>query len=282
MGEKAAKTEIISKLVSLLDDESEIVREYAYDALGNMGEKAVTNEVINKVVNTLQDQNVRVRRSACSTFGNLCKKVVTNEAINSLVKALEDEDESVRVDACIALGNLGAKAAMDNVINKLTYVLEDHGTDTRWYACYALGHIGRKAATNEAMSKILSMVESGNLVFTERQEILEYILRSPEVIKQFNPMITKQILQKFGTSWSFGKISERDFINIFCETRNLDWLSVVIEVVLINGSAIVAADNKLRIYGDLEPYELRIESDELYSHLVVAFTEEAERLHLSL
>ncbi|CAF4196566.1 unnamed protein product, partial [Rotaria sordida] len=49
MGEKAATSEVINRVVSVLGDEDSYVRSSAYDALVKMGEKAATSEVINQL-----------------------------------------------------------------------------------------------------------------------------------------------------------------------------------------------------------------------------------------
>jgi hypothetical protein len=85
MGEKAATNEVITKLVSVLADQSEDVRGNACSALGNMGEKAATNEVITKLVNALGDQSGNVRKSAREALGKMGEKAGTNEVISQLV-----------------------------------------------------------------------------------------------------------------------------------------------------------------------------------------------------
>ena len=283
IGEKAATNEeVISKLLNTLEDHSDWVRQCACSALRNIGEESATNEVISKLVNALEDQRQEVRSNACTSLGMIGKKKGTNEIICKLVSAVNDTSSSTRASACLALGNVGEEAATEEVISKLLSSLEDDDGDVRWYAACSLGRMGDKAATNEVMSKILSLVDSDKIYLTEFLDIFEYIFRSPQVMKQFNPMIFKQILLKYGVSEHSGNISEKDFINIFYETRDLNWLPVLLQVILGNGTAIVDVEDKLIVYGKVEPYELPVVNSELYRQLVTAFTDESKRWHLRL
>ena len=61
MGERAATTELITKLVSLLGDENPFVRaEMHVLSLVRMSEKAATTEVMTKLVSLLGDENPSV------------------------------------------------------------------------------------------------------------------------------------------------------------------------------------------------------------------------------
>ena len=110
------------KLVSALGDQSVEVRGDACSALGKIGEKATRTEVITKLVSVLGDQSVCVRRRACEALGHIGEKAATNELITELVNALGDQSEDVRMNACVALGQIGEKAATNEVISKLAAV----------------------------------------------------------------------------------------------------------------------------------------------------------------
>ena len=157
MGEKAATSEVISKLVNALNDENEEVRRSACDVLGRMGEKAATSEVINKLASALNDEKEYVRYGACDALGEMGEKAATSDVISNLISAaLNDEDEYVRYGACDALGEMGEKAATSEVINKLASALNDENESVRYGACYALATMGEKAATSEVISKLVS------------------------------------------------------------------------------------------------------------------------------
>ena len=91
MGEKTATSEVISKLVSALGDQSEDVRANVCKAFVEMGEKAATNEVISKLVSALGDQSQYVRGNASSALRQMGEKAATNEAINKLINNVNDE-----------------------------------------------------------------------------------------------------------------------------------------------------------------------------------------------
>jgi hypothetical protein len=112
MGEKAATNEVISKLVSALDDESEWVRESACEALGEMGEKAATNEVISKLVRALGDQSESVRENACDALGKMGEKAATNEVMNKLIFLTNDERYFVHTEAANAIKNILSSSAI--------------------------------------------------------------------------------------------------------------------------------------------------------------------------
>ncbi|CAF4242799.1 unnamed protein product, partial [Rotaria sordida] len=68
MGDKAATSDVINRLVSALGDQGLDVRDSARYALGEMGEKAATSEMINRLMSELDDENSNVKRSACYAF----------------------------------------------------------------------------------------------------------------------------------------------------------------------------------------------------------------------
>jgi HEAT repeat protein len=158
MGEKAATSAVINRLVSALGDEDWKVRRSACDALGKMGEKAATSEVINRLVSELGHEDWKVRSSACDALSKMGEKAATSEVINRLVSALGDEDSSVRSSACDALSKIGEKAATSEVINRLVSALGDEDFGVRSSACDALGEMGEKAATSEVINRLVSAI----------------------------------------------------------------------------------------------------------------------------
>ena len=168
MGEKAPTNEVISQLVSALDDVSyKDVRKSACEALGKIGKKAATNEVIRELVTALDDENKDVRRSAREALAQMGEKAAINEVINKLVNALGGESEYGRRSACYALSEMGENAATNEVISKLVNALDDEDADVRHSARYAVAQMGEKAATNEVISKLVSALDDENKYVTE-------------------------------------------------------------------------------------------------------------------
>ncbi|CAF0805619.1 unnamed protein product [Rotaria sordida] len=159
IGEKAATSEVINRLVSALGDKNSDVRASACDALVQMGEKAATSEVINRLMTALDDENSDVRSSVCDVLGRMGEKAATTEVINRLVSALGDKDFWRRITACDALGKIGEKAATSEVINRLLTALGNKDSWVRSRACYALGEMGEKAATSEVINRLMSALD---------------------------------------------------------------------------------------------------------------------------
>jgi hypothetical protein len=106
MGEKAAKSEVINRLVSALGDEYTDVRSSACEALGKMGEKAARTEVINRLVSALGDEDDDVRSSACMALSAMGENAATIEVINRLLSALQRFSVESTVDSTITMLNV--------------------------------------------------------------------------------------------------------------------------------------------------------------------------------
>ena len=282
LGKKAATNEVISKLVSALDDQSEEVRSSACSALGFIGEKAATNEVISKVVSALGDQSEWVTSSACYALESLGEKAATNEVISKLVSALDDQSERVRSSACYALGFIGEKAATNEVIRKLVSVLDDQSERVRSRACSALGSLGEKAATNEILDKVLSLVNNNKLDAFSIMYILKNSLSSLKVMKQIDPNSIVQVSRKYNEYRCLKNVALQDLFSILQETKDIGWLSLLIEVTVVKGIALIVSEDQLIAYDNREPYKLLVGSRELFEELIKAATNRAERSHLSL
>ncbi len=283
IGEKAATNEVITKLVSALGDESNGVRWHACYALGKMGEKAATTEVITKLVNALGDERKWVRKSACIALGNIGEKAATNEVITKLMNALGDESEGVRESVCEALGKMGEKAATNEVITKLVNVLGDESELVGLNACSALGKMGEKAATNEVITKLVSMIiKNSNIGGVKAVESIENILSSSAVVRQIDPGIIADLCRCRNASDCLKNISDEELIRIFLTTENPDWLCVVTRFALLRGVAVTGSEEKVVIFGEKEPLELRIRTPQLWHQLLKAFTDQKKRLHLQI
>ncbi|CAM4798436.1 unnamed protein product, partial [Rotaria magnacalcarata] len=77
--------------VVALGDQADQVRENACRALGAMGEKAATSQVIDRLVVALGDQDGEVRDNACRALGAMGEKAATSQVIDRLVVSLGDQ-----------------------------------------------------------------------------------------------------------------------------------------------------------------------------------------------
>ena len=154
MGEKVARTDILTILVNGITDEDADVRKNACQTLGKFGEKAATKDVIVSLSNALHDNNADVRQSACEALGKIGEQATGTDVLNVLVNAVRDRNVDVRKSACVALGNIGEQAARTDVLNVLVNAVKNGNVDVRKSACEALGNIGEKAATNEVIASL--------------------------------------------------------------------------------------------------------------------------------
>ncbi|CAF1385635.1 unnamed protein product [Adineta steineri] len=316
ISDEAAMNEVITKLVSALDDESEWVRSNACDALEKMREKAATNEVITKLISTLEDESEKVRRNACQALGRICEmaapnqvitklvsalednsgwvrghacealgkmgeKAATNEVIAKLINTLEDEIERVRSFACEALEKMGEKAATNEVITKLISALEDESEEVKWSACNALVRIGKKAATNEVITKLVNIGDAEGLSSCIVAKAIDGIFRSSAVMIAFGPMIISDLCSYGEKLECLKNISLDEVIKKFFDTQDADWLLPLTEITLRRGAAVSMNEDKLIVYDNGEPIELRAPNLKLQYELIEAFTNKAKPLHLS-
>jgi HEAT repeat protein len=106
MGKKAATNEVITKLVSVVGDESDDVRRNAWNALEKMGEKAAMNEVITKLVSALGDERDYVRGSACDALVKMDEKAAMNEVITKLVILMNSNSDYCAFSAAQTVKNI--------------------------------------------------------------------------------------------------------------------------------------------------------------------------------
>jgi hypothetical protein len=71
-------------LVAAVADESKSVRQIACEALWKIGEKAATTEVITKLASALADESTGVKIWACEALGKIGEKAATTEVIKKL------------------------------------------------------------------------------------------------------------------------------------------------------------------------------------------------------
>ena len=239
-----------------------------------------THELISSVISMLDDQNEKVRSSACSALGKIGEKAATNEVISELVSALEDQNEWVRRSACFALAKIGEKAATNEVLSKLVSALDDQNEQVRNNAYEVLAKIGEKAATNEVINKLLSFIHISKLNMLYFSNAIQTILSSPKVMKLVDPKLIGEVFLNNGACNRFKNVSKQHLIAIFSETKNLGWLFVVTQFALQNGTTIIAFDDKFVLYGKMKPYECLRGSPDVRKQLAEAFIDERKRLQL--
>jgi HEAT repeat protein len=88
----------IEILSNLIEDPSYIVRASASEILGNMGEKAAKKDVINKLLKAVSDEEAWVRMKACEALENMGEKAANDDVIERLRMALENEKQSALVN----------------------------------------------------------------------------------------------------------------------------------------------------------------------------------------
>ncbi|CAF3904202.1 unnamed protein product [Adineta steineri] len=258
MGEKAATNEVINKMISTLEDKCDDVRWGACKALAKMGEKAATHDVIIKLVSALEDKCDDVRGGACKALGSMGEKAATNSVITKLVSALEDKCYDVRAGACKALGGMGEKAATNEVITKLVSALEDTSEGVRSGACDALGRMGEKAATNEVITKLVNRRDANGQLSFEAANAIDGIFRSSAIMIAFGPLLISKLCVCGRPLECLKNVSLDELIRIFFDTQDAKWLMTTIEITLRKGAAVSMNEDKLIVYDNGEPIQLRI------------------------
>lgn len=161
-------------LLRKLRSESDEMRAYAAEGLGNVGDVYA----VAPLIEALSDDNVTVRRFAISALGHL-RDV---RAIDGLITFLNDEEPDMRCAAVVALGELGLTEERNaNPPTKVIEALISSVTDTDRSVCsaavVALGRIGNP----QAISALQSLEET-----TESEWIRRYISEALHQINEQN------------------------------------------------------------------------------------------------
>ena len=249
-------------------------------ALGALGEKAATSEVITALVTAMGDENYSVRSNACA-LGALGEKAATSEVIAALVTAMGDENDDVRWNACQALGALGEKAATSEVITALVTAMGDEDDDVRWNACQALGALGEKAATSEV---IAALVDCGavrtNFWDFRMAPVMEKVMCGYSGMKDLG----SEMIDKLGSSirdgreFAFDLLPPDRLVKIYYETGNGSWLPLVFYVAMLQGVAMVAVGDTIKIYSSNGIVEVPVGNTLLCENLVEAFGKQKKQL----
>ncbi len=163
----------VRKLINLLEDEFEYVRESAAEILGNLGDSSAAPAL----VKLLEDEYADVRRSAVYALDNLGD----SSAVPKLIKLLEDESVDVRESAAVVLGNLGDSSAAPELIK----FLENPSRYSVWIsAVYALANLGDSSvapALVKFRADAFAVVQRANATYGLGN--LSYISAVPELVK---------------------------------------------------------------------------------------------------
>jgi predicted CopG family antitoxin len=252
MGEKAATSEVINRLVSSLDDEDSNVRWSAYDALGKMGEKAATSEVINRYVISLDDEDSNVRWSAYDALGKMGERGATSEVINRIVSELDDGDSDFRWRACDALAKMGEKAGTSEVINRLVSALGDEDFYVRSSACDALGEMGEKTATTEVINRLVSELKHD--WFATRNVVSEdNVLNYLSVLSALAVFYDKEVaaadaVSTFKRCIKTRSMSTQRLVKVYMDTTERIWLRAVIYASVFDEAAVTVFGNIILVY----------------------------------
>lgn len=155
------------RLIEMLGDENEVVREEVADAF----DARLGNDVLEELLKLLHNEDVRSHQREAAVWAienfaqadvfthllnalqfsdSLVKQAVIEslshmgnaEAVKPIISALQDEDDEVRWLAAVALGRLSDKRAVEPLIN----ALHDTSADVRSAAAHSLGSPAAKSA----------------------------------------------------------------------------------------------------------------------------------------
>ena len=295
IGERAAPTEVIAVLIQALSDENSDVRQCACYALGKIGENAATSEVIAALIQALQDTESRVRQSACYALRDMGQKATTDELIAALLQALSDEDSDVKEAAWNAITDIGKKAAASEVVAMLNQALVNEDGRVRQRAHYtlrnmsekaatsemtaafiqalsdedcfvsrgayfALQDISKKAGTSEAIVQLVSLLTKikRHIGEDEAAEVIEWVLDSycwmtgtdTFMISQLNSHIRQNSMIRLTS------LAADHLIRASVEKEIETLLPLTWYAALIKCTAVVVVENRVIIYGDVEPVEV--------------------------
>ncbi|UJR34570.1 hypothetical protein I4U23_027346 [Adineta vaga] len=281
MGEKAATNEAISAVINALQDKDSRVRAAACYLLERMGNKLATNEVIFALINTLRDDDSSVRAAASEVLGYMPENVATNEVISALINTLRDKDSSVRRSTCYALVRMNAKSAMDEVISTLIDALRDGDSNDRGSACGLLRRMSETAATNRVISTLINAVRDENWdVRREACEAVQNIICCNRTMKELDSETIREltICVRECADIQLENVSPDQLMKTYVETENDAWLPLVMFAALLQGVAVIALDNKIRIYRGNDVMDLCFPHQQLMHKFIDAFTNQAMEL----
>jgi HEAT repeat protein len=100
-------------IVNAIRAKRRYVRDWATRALVNSG--IITHEVVSALITFLQDEDKEVKNKAADALG----RIGALESVPALINALQDEDKEVKRSAVYALNRIGTPEAIEALINAL-------------------------------------------------------------------------------------------------------------------------------------------------------------------
>lgn len=115
-----ANEDVVTKLVSLLDDEKKDVREASQNALSKMK----TDFVISQIINIINSGNKNAKIGALAVLG----KIGNQKHLSVILKHIKDEDIEIKRAAISSLGSLGSTESIEPLLN-IIKTNDDLGTN---------------------------------------------------------------------------------------------------------------------------------------------------------
>lgn len=136
---RAVPSELVTALLTAVDDDSEKVRLDAIYAVGVIGRAPLEADQVARLTKALDHYDPAVRAGAARVIGRL-EVAGTGEA---LIKAVNDSQADVRYAAMRALGAIGETRAIGPLTEQLAYYKKGEGA---WSALEALARIASPAS----------------------------------------------------------------------------------------------------------------------------------------
>ncbi|CAF1111067.1 unnamed protein product [Adineta steineri] len=142
--------------------------------------------------------------------------------------------------------------------------------------------MGEKVATNEAITKLVNTCDDGLVLSSAAKDAIDGFFHSSAVMIASGPMLISKLCTFEGQLKCLKNVSLYELIRKFFDTQDADWLLPMIEIALQKGAAVSINEDKLMVYDNGEPKELRAPNLKLHNELIEAFINKAQALHLSL
>ncbi|ODG98659.1 hypothetical protein A4S05_08150 [Nostoc sp. KVJ20] len=169
--------EVLAELLGLLKDESEIVRNFAAQALGKLGN--ASPQLVEALLGLLKDESQYVRFSAAQALGKLGN--ASPQLVEALLGLLKDKTQIVRFSAAQVLGKLGN--ASPQVVEALLALLKDESEIVRNSTAQALGYLGN--ALPQVVEALLGLLkDESEIVRNSTAQALGYLGNAlPQVVE---------------------------------------------------------------------------------------------------
>ncbi|CAF3555646.1 unnamed protein product [Rotaria socialis] len=228
----------------------------------------------------MRDEDRYVRWNACTVLGKLGEKAATNEVIAALINAMRDESSGVRQKACAALGELGEKAATNEVIAAFINATRDKEYMIRQTACEALGNFGEKAATNEVIDSLVNFIGTIDDSDDILVDALVRAMCSYDGMRSLNLGTIGKLCNwiRKSSEIDLTPIPSERLMELFLNSRNFSWLSLVAYVALLQGIAVTVCKGVVKIYDTKGVVELEMPNPELGITFTEAFSDQRREI----